>query len=222
MLVASIDVGIINLAVVFARIADDFTVESIERVENVNTTHFEHDLVPYDDCTLGHTKTTTDRLSHFVQERAPWFDACEVVLIERQPIMGHTDVEQCLFMLFRDKAHLVSPNAMHKHFNINYLTYEWRKVKTVEIADTMLGHHPEYLGLERRHDIADALCLLLYWLHTTRVAADRKVGGEADAAPPGTTSAAEVDEALDPAAVEAFSAKMQAFAYKPATNKILK
>jgi hypothetical protein len=108
---------------------------------------------------------------------------------------------------------------MHKHFNINFLTYEWRKVKTVEIADTMLGHFPEYRELERQHDIADALCLLLYWLHTTKRAADTEACGPKVVAPPGTTSAAEVDEVLDPEAVEAFVSKMQTFAYKPGVNK---
>lgn len=169
MLVASIDVGIVNLGVAFVYV-DDATskLQRILHVENVNTTLITHQRVPQAECTLGHTKTATDRVMHFIQERADMFAQCAVVLIERQPIQGHTDVEQVLFMHFRDRAELVSPNSMHKLLQIGHLTYEWRKFKTVEFADTMLdpAQFPEYHQMERKHDVADALCLLIYWAYT--------------------------------------------------------
>ena len=168
MIVASIDVGIVNLAVVFVEL-DDLTrdISRICYLANVDSTVFEHCTISLSDCTLGHAKTTADRVTHFVQERQHMFDACAHVLIERQPLVGHTDVEQVLFLLFRQKAQLVSPNAMHKFFNISRYSYESRKVKTVMLADQYLPvkDFPLYHNLARKHDIADALCLLMFWIH---------------------------------------------------------
>lgn len=171
MLVASIDVGIVNLAVVFVVLDDvTFHIQRILRVENVNSVAMEHTAVSRENCALGHSKTAADRVTHFVQERQALFDSCGVILIERQPIMGHTDVEQLLFLLFRTRAELVSPNAMHSFFNISAYTYDGRKQKTTMIADHYLhpDEFPEYYALERRHDIADAICLLFYWIHVQK------------------------------------------------------
>lgn len=167
MLIASIDVGIINLALVVMRVSNGWRVEQVVHAEVTDTRVFEHTVVAAEVCALGHTKTATDRLTHFVQERAELLDACDVVLIERQPIQGHTDVQEVLFLLFRAKAVLVSPNAMHKHFQIQHFTYEGRKQRTVAFADAFFAHLPDsvYHQLERKHDIADALCLALFWLH---------------------------------------------------------
>jgi Holliday junction resolvasome RuvABC endonuclease subunit len=167
MLVASIDVGITHLALVFARISESFQLIRVQRTECVDSTQFEHTRVSAELCTLGHTKTTADRIAHVVQERQHLFDACHHILIERQPLQGHTHVEQVLFMLFRARASLVSPNAMHKHFRINHFTYEGRKQQVVRIVDELLPlhHFPHYHSLERKHDVADAICLLLFWLH---------------------------------------------------------
>ena len=174
MFVASIDVGIVNLAVVFVEL-DDLTYDIIQinHLANVNSTVFEHNVVTVTECTLGHARSTADRVTHFVQERKALFDACVHVLIERQPLMGHTDVEQVLFLLFRHKAELVSPNAMHKFFNISRFSYESRKVKTVMLSDQFLTakDFPMYHSLPRKHDIADALCLLMFWIHQRKLAA---------------------------------------------------
>ena len=176
MFVCSIDVGIVNLAVVCAELHDaSLDILRITYVANVNSTVFEHNAVDAMMCSLGHMRTTTDRVTHFVQERRAMFDACTHVLIERQPLVGHTDVEQILFFMFRHKAVLVSPNAMHNYFKISKYSYDSRKYKTVMLADHFLSvdHFPEYHLLERKHDIADALCLLLFWIHTQREASKR-------------------------------------------------
>ena len=96
-------------------------------------------------------------------------DACDVLLIERQPIMGLVAVEQLILGHHRDKTTLVSPNSMHKFFNIAQYTYEGRKKQTVAIASTLLEHHSDMLkqmqAHERQHDIADALVLMYFYLH---------------------------------------------------------
>lgn len=167
MYVVSIDVGIVNLAIVFCELTDDnqFQLVQIISCETVDTRIMSHVNVKIDACKLGHTKTATDRLSHLIQERRNLFDQCSHVLIERQPIMGHTDVEQVLYTIFREKAELISPNSMHKFFNISGYTYDGRKNMTVHIADQILPieSFPGYHVLDRKHDIADAICILLFW-----------------------------------------------------------
>jgi hypothetical protein len=70
------------------------------------------------------------------------------------------DVEQLLFKEFRNKAILVSPNSMHKHFEIQGLDYDDRKIRVTEIVDEMLKTNPllheKFQSLVRQHDIGDA------------------------------------------------------------------
>jgi hypothetical protein len=218
MLVASFDVGIINLALVVAHV--DVTrnrVEQVVHVELIDTTCMGHTRVAADTCSLGHTKTVTDRLMHVVQER-PELLRCDVVLIERQPIQGHTDVQEILFLLFRDRAVLVSPNAMHKHFNIQSAPYAWRKVYTVQIATPFLAQCPPFTVAERQHDMADALCILLYWLHAEHIKHTKHT--RVPARPPpekqgGVMVVVEDSDASERAAtVTAFANSMRKYAYQ--------
>ncbi len=58
--------------------------------------------------------------------------------------------------IFRNKIKLISPNRMHKHFGINHLDYEERKVETTEIADLHLHHLHGFAGQVRKHEIGRA------------------------------------------------------------------
>ena len=203
MLIASIDVGITHLALVFARVAHVGAPVALEQLECVDSTVFEHVSVPAHRCTLGHTNTTADRIAHVVQERRHLFDECTHVLIERQPLQGHTHVEQVLYLMLRDKAHLVSPNAMHKFFNIAHFTYEGRKQQVVRIVDSMLPlqHFPMYHALDRKHDVADAVCLLMYWVQTQmKVSAPKAATVAIESA-----STSVPDEELRQEAIDAFT-----------------
>ncbi|MCH9715585.1 MAG: hypothetical protein K0U52_00655 [Gammaproteobacteria bacterium] len=164
--VLSFDVGICNLAFVIA-VVDDDTLEllHIEECCNMDIRNIRHDIVKKQDCTLGHTNTATDWLDHMFQEH-PQFDKCSHVFVERQPIHGICSVEQLLFSHFRDRVELISPNAMHKHFAINHLDYEGRKEMTIQMVHDLLppDRFPEYHQMERKHDVSDAICLLLFWL----------------------------------------------------------
>jgi len=99
-----------------------------------------------------------------LQEHADLFVGVDHVRIERQPLTGLTDVEQLLFGHFRSKARLVSPNSMHRHFHIGHYVYEQRKTQTTRIAEPYLCHLPAWQR-ERVHDLADALCIVLFSLH---------------------------------------------------------
>ena len=76
--------------------------------------------------------------------------------------MGLTQIETLLLFLYRDKTELVSPNSMHKHFGINFLDYELRKKKTIEISESLLENIEDYQQLSRKHDIADAVCMIIF------------------------------------------------------------
>jgi len=96
-----------------------------------------------------------------------FFEMADFILIERQPPMGLTAVEQLIFSRWRDKAILVHPRSMHKYFNIGEYDYEQRKIYTEKIArmnldDTELQEQLGFYG--RAHDIAHSICLMLFWI----------------------------------------------------------
>ena len=169
MIYVGIDVGLVHLALVKAEV-EEYEIKSIIGLELIDLTRLTHTVVPKSECKLFHTNDAYDRISHFLQEYAGFFTDVDQVRIERQPICGLIHVEQLLFGHFREKAKLISPNAMHKHFGIGHLTYEQRKEKTVIIASPYLKSHHEWSKDTdaRLHDMADALCILMYSLHTER------------------------------------------------------
>ena len=57
---------------------------------------------------------------------------------------------------------MISPLSMHQHFGLGHLTYEQRKQRTEFIASKYINNFQNYDQLTRKHDIADALCMILY------------------------------------------------------------
>ena len=51
---------------------------------------------------------------------------------------------------------------MHKHFKINFLGYETRKERTIEIAESFLENFENYQELSRKHDVSDAVCMIIF------------------------------------------------------------
>src|SRR6056300_654303 len=100
-----------------------------------------------------------DLIPLFVEDHQAIFDSAEKILIERQPPGGFTNIEILLHYMFRDKVTLVHPVSMHTHFGIKHLNYEERKERTTSIAERYTNFEIPY---ERKHDIADALCMILY------------------------------------------------------------
>lgn len=156
----AVDVGIVNLAYA---VLDDAEVRTFGVVD---LTMLRHRRVPRWECGLCHGNSLSDRVAHFVQEHRPLFDDADVVLIEQQPPGGHQAVEQLLYAAFREKAHLVSPTAMHAFYGIRDLDYDGRKAA---VEDRVIARLPPELkraleALERRHDVCDAVCLARFWL----------------------------------------------------------
>jgi hypothetical protein len=55
--------------------------------------------------------------------------------------------------------------SMHVHFGMRHLNYEERKERTVVISEKYMGEIP----YERKHDIADALCMIIFYNFRTEV-----------------------------------------------------
>jgi hypothetical protein len=173
MIYAGIDVGITNLAIVKC-IVEEFQIVQVIEAHRIDLGKLKHVKVSKSDCKLHHTNDAYDRIQHFLQEYADFFNNVDQVRIERQPITGLVHIEQLLFGHFRSKAKLVSPNAMHKFFNIQHYDYEGRKKQTQNIAQPYLKQHVSYdWEHDRVHDMTDALCLVLYSLHVDKEEYDR-------------------------------------------------
>lgn len=150
MKVVGIDVGYYNLGLVLAECNNEKV--NVLYVQKVDITNYK---------TPGATELS-DMINGFVTDYADTFEQADQVVIERQPPGGITSVEVLLHYIFRNKAILVSPLSMHKHFNIGHLDYEHRKERTEFIASKYLNDFNYYKKLERKHDVADALCLVIY------------------------------------------------------------
>ena len=152
MIIISIDIGVINMGITKAFVDDDFNITFMDAFK-VDITRMRHNTVQACDCIIPHTKEVCDRVAH---------------LIERQPPMGIKDVESLIMSRFRNKTKLISPNKMHKFFNIGKLSYDQRKLFTEEVADIHIGHIPTYYNCIRRHDMADACCICLCFLNSLK------------------------------------------------------
>ena len=173
MIIVSIDVGYVNLGLTRATVDECFNVSFIDVIK-INLRHTRHTRVPACECKIPHTNETCDRIAHFLQEYEPILGSAETILIERQPIMGLKDIEGLIMSANRSRTILVSPNSMHRFFGISKFTYDERKVQTEKIAEKYVGHMEEYQNLERKHDIADAVCLCLYHVDVLKREADTK------------------------------------------------
>jgi hypothetical protein len=84
--------------------------------------------------------------------------------MERQPPGGLTNVESVLFYVFRKKIILISPNSLHKHFGLSYYDYDRRKIEIEKLATPYLENFESFSRQIRKHDMADALCLILFYI----------------------------------------------------------
>ena len=149
MKILAIDIGYINMGLVLAECGNGpgIKVEYLKKVDlgiykNIRTNDFV-DIIPL-----------------FVEEHNHIFTSADKILIERQPPGGFTNIEILLHYMFRDKVSLISPVSMHTHFGMRHLDYEGRKDRTVAIANKYLDDEIPY---ERKHDIADALCMIIFF-----------------------------------------------------------
>ena len=163
--VLSIDIGIRHLAFSLVTIDEEYNLLNIVGIDMIDITTFPHHNL--ESCTLHHQKTFSDWMAHIFEYYRIVFESVDKILVERQPPMGLVVIEQFIFDKYREKTSLVSPNSMHKHFNIGSLDYEMRKVEVERIFEYHIKDNDilkEYKNFDRQHDIADAFCISKFWL----------------------------------------------------------
>jgi hypothetical protein len=158
--VLSIDIGIINLGYVFAEI-DQGTIKVLE-CNRVNITIMRHQTVAWCDCRLHHDYCIPDYLDHFIQEQSHLFEQANLILIERQPPVGITNVQDLIFSRYRNKVKLISPNTIHRHFKMTRNDYDLRKIESETITRDYLENFVNFTDNVRRHDISDAMLMIIY------------------------------------------------------------
>ena len=149
MKVLAIDIGFHNMGLVLAECGNGPVIE-VEYMKKVSL----------EDYKYIYSNDFVDLVPLFVDDHREVFDKAERILIERQPPQGFTNIEILLNYMFKDKVTLISPVSMHMHFGMRHLDYEERKERTVLIAEKYLDDEIPY---ERKHDIADAFCMIVYF-----------------------------------------------------------
>jgi hypothetical protein len=156
MRVLAVDIGWHNMGLVLAETplkGPDVKVEFYKKVS----------LADYKD--LGESNDVVHLVPLFVDDHHFIFQSADVILIERQPPSGLTAIQTLLHYILskehRKRVIIISPNSLHVHFGISHLTYEQRKERT----EAILARHVNLDDIpgDRKHDIADAMCMILYY-----------------------------------------------------------
>ena len=149
----SIDIGYSNMAIVeLSTDFKDFTVNSVHKIDLSNFNEREVYM----------------SMIKFISEYKELFSSADLILIERQPPQGLTNIQDILAYNFSSKVKLICPRSMHKHFMISKLDYESRKQHTVKITSKYLKDFLVFDNESRKHDIADAFCLALYYIEKNK------------------------------------------------------
>jgi|TARA_B110000503_G_scaffold97642_1_gene146496 hypothetical protein len=155
MKILAIDIGYHNMGLVLAEAGNGPKID-VEYAKKVSLGEYKY----------IHSNDFVDLIPLFVEDHRYLFDAADKILIERQPPMGFTNIEILLHYMFKEKVILVSPVSMHVHFGMRHLDYDQRKERTISIAEKYFDGEIPY---ERKHDIADALCMIVYYNFRTTV-----------------------------------------------------
>ena len=155
MKVLAIDIGYHNMGLVLAESSDKGPKVEVEYIKKVSLADYKY----------IRSNDFVDIIPLFVEDHQSIFDGADRILIERQPPGGFQNIEILLHYMFKDKVTLISPVSMHVHFGMRHLNYEERKERTVIISEKYMGEIP----YERKHDIADALCMIIFYNFRTEV-----------------------------------------------------
>jgi len=158
-----VDVGVQHLGLVLAQVKKDYTFDIID-INLINITEYTHNVCPLEECTLFHTKTFSDWMTHIFREHTA-FDEADIILVERQPPQGFVVIEQLIFNKYRNKTELIHPKSVHSFMGIMDLDYENRKEKSVLFSKNYLSFDlfQKLYEFERAHDMTDGICMIAYW-----------------------------------------------------------
>jgi hypothetical protein len=196
MYIISIDIGFEHFAIIGANVSEYYKLEDVTLCKLINIKNLMLECSDTD-CELKHTLCISDYMAHLFKMYHDFFEKANTILIERQPPQGFVAVQELILFKYRDKAILVSPNSMHKHFSMSKVQ-KLRKMFTEKFSKERLQSFPDYSNNERKHDMGDAYCLLVYYLSElrstpegvdrSRFAASRCAGANVAAAEPKITS----------------------------------
>lgn len=104
----------------------------------------------------------TDKLHTFFKVLNPKiFDGAKVIFVEYQPPKGLRIIQEWFIRNYEERVRFVNPKTMHKHFGIQKKNYEERKIRVCKksVRYMTIDFFSNWLLLERKHDISDAICL---------------------------------------------------------------
>lgn len=168
--ILSIDIGIHHCALILLETEKNFIIRDVVWFDLIDITQFQH-LDNSNVCQLAHSRTIADWINHVLFLNQELFNLCEFVLLERQPPGGQIAVEQVFFFALRDKAKLIHPRSVHAFFGWSQESYEIRKQRSTDTLRFRLDRSTrpwlkvEFQKFCRGHDIGDAYCQAVYFLH---------------------------------------------------------
>jgi len=159
-----IDIGVINLGLAGIVCDNNYKFREVVGIDLIDITTFAYCSK---NCKLNHTKTFSDWMEHIFEYYQEVFDNVDKIILERQPPCGFVVIEQLIYSRYRNKCELVCPKSIHKFYNISHKSYENRKLFMEEKAFNHISSDyikKEFLSFNRKHDLADAICMGIYWL----------------------------------------------------------
>jgi hypothetical protein len=173
--VIGIDVGYSNLAMVVCDV-DTSDINNIN-VKFANMTDLRNLRCFEENCLFEKCDRKAGHLvHHYVNKMDGWFREADQIVIEAQPIVStHKDVEQLLLVYLKqrysapqkkpkDHVKLLSPNAMHCHFNMS-CSKKIRRLEIVEITQTYLSSLSAFQKASQKDHLGDAMGFVLYYIN---------------------------------------------------------
>ncbi len=148
------------MGIICALVNDDFTLNKVIYCSLDNIT----DTCTNKGCTLTHENNFTDHMLHYFDKYKNYFEEADTILVEQQPPMGLQVIQELIRFKYRNKTITVPPKSMHCHFSIQHLDYERRKEATIRLSTPWLSEHKKFVFETRKADIADAFCILMYFI----------------------------------------------------------
>ena len=166
--ILSIDIGITNMGMVYAEIdsTDNPNIILSKRIDikHESETCFARGFL----CNLTHENNPIDWVAHLIRNYYNFFESANHILIEKQPPRGLQHIEMLIIKEYRSKVISIYPVSLHKWLNISHLSYEDRKEHVIKTAEPFLNKNENWDNETRKHDIADAACFILYFIHKER------------------------------------------------------
>lgn len=166
MYIISIDIGLNNLGIVGAQNSKFHRLE-INLCKKIDIKA----LCQYcniKNCGLYHNLCISDYVSHFLKKYQKYFNMADIILIERQPPNGFISIQEIIVFQYREKIKMISPNSVHKYFDITHYDYSRRKDFVTQYAQKALKDFPDFKNSKRKHDISDAYCMIIFYLHNAK------------------------------------------------------